>query len=138
MRLRECRELLDKLRAAASARAWGYPREISGEEAEGSVWLRYGSAVVVWFMIDTECEVGEVRVHFCVEPSSRRRVYGRELLSAVYVVAQLLPLDSPALQLRALPCGPQAEEVTGYLRRMGWQEDARGFFRALPPCHEAM
>jgi hypothetical protein len=129
-RLRELRTPEERHLAAAEAHAWGYPRTIRPDEIEGSVWLRYGPDVIWWLQQDTDCEDNEIRLHVCVAPGARSRVYPRRWMTAVEVVAELLPGDFG--QLRVTPTGAYEREVAGYLERWGWTRGGGGWYKRLP------
>lgn len=129
LRLRECRTEAEKHAAAAHAHAWGYPRTIPPAEVEASVWLWYGPELVFWFQRDEELDLDEVRVHMCSAPAARGRIYARPLLAAVDVVAQLLHHDPERIRVERTDLDPR---IADYVRRLGWREDGRGWYKRLP------
>ena len=109
-------------RAAFDLSLWGY-RELAETEKEMSHWYRFGDDAIVFFNWHDDCWLGEVAVHVCVKPESRSSWQARRFMQGIEIVGELLGF----YRLR----GQEPNGEHGYLKRLGWTEDDRGWYRCL-------
>jgi len=105
---------LDNGSAVDHVEDWGYYREIPADEHDHSRFFTYGPHVIWWLNRNVHCAADELSLHICVEPGWRRKIYGRKLLYAFMVCAELLHAK------RLTTWMPKGSPVTQYLARMGW------------------
>lgn len=105
---------LDNDSAVDHIEDWGYYRDIPADEHDHSKFFTFGPHVIWWLNRNVLCSETELSLHICVEPGHRRRLYGRKLLYAFQIVAELLRAR------RLITWMPKDSPVTQYLGRMGW------------------
>lgn len=102
-----------KEQAVDDAMAWGYPRPVTLDELDVSVFVRHGSDIVFWY---NGCPGPEdLMLHLCLAPElqGRLRRYELERLEAGWeVIAEILGAD------RLWASG--GELMNDYCARRGW------------------
>jgi len=122
---RELVSLEAKQSGAQDAALWGFPREIDADEIESSYWFRLGQDVVFWY--ESVPGLPGLWVHLAVSPHGRENGWGqRRWIVASEIIGELLGAD----RLRFVGFAG-VNNVTDYLTRMGWQEDATGLHKML-------
>lgn len=127
-RLRECQGL-ERLRAAADARAWGFPRDIEPAELVAGHWFRWGDHGVFWLVSDGHCELHEFAVHVACRRGTLLLADPRAWQRALVLIGDLLQAD----RFVAVPTiGPNARAVRLFLTQLGgWQREGKRWYLSL-------